>query len=89
MRFTEKRLHMHELGVLCHAMKTVDQIAQKNNIQQIRFVTLEVGNESSVLPEFFVKLYPIAVEKFPRLERSTLKIEITDGNGLSIKEIGY
>ena len=80
---------MHELGVLRQAIKTVNQIAEKNGIQLIRFVTLEIGNESSFVPEFLSKLYPIAVENFPRLMQSTLKIERISGKSLNIKEIGY
>ena len=80
---------MHELGVLCHAIKTVDQIAQKNGIQQVSFITLEIGDKSSFVPEFFTKLYPVAVENYPRFENSTLKMEIVSGSGLNIKEIGY
>ena len=80
---------MHELGVLCHAIKTVDGIAEKNGIEKIKFITLEVGRSSSFVPAFFEKLYPVAIDKFPRMQESQLKIEMTDGNGLNIKEIGY
>ena len=80
---------MHELGVLCHAVKTVSDIAEKNNIEKIKFMTLEVGSESSFVPAFFEKLFPAATENFPLLKDSELRIQTVSGNGLIIKEIGY
>ena len=63
---------MHELGVLCHAVKTVSDIAEKNNIEKIKFMTLEVGLESSFVPAFFEKLFPAATENFPLLKDAEL-----------------
>ena len=80
---------MHELGVLTHAIKTVEKIAEENGIKQIDFITLDVGRESFFVPDYLVKLYPVAIDSFSRFEKSTLKINIVEGNGLVIKEIGY
>jgi Zn finger protein HypA/HybF involved in hydrogenase expression len=80
---------MHELGVLCHAVKTVSDIAEKNNIEKIKFMTLEVGSESSFVPAFFEKLFPAATENFPLLKDAELRIQTVSGKGLIIKEIGY
>lgn len=80
---------MHELGVLRHTVKTVSEIARKNNIKSIKFVTLEVGSESTYVPMFFHKLYPVAIEHFPVLQGSQLKTVTVPGRGLTIKEIGY
>lgn len=80
---------MHELGVLKHAIKTVDNVATKNNIKAIKFITLEVGTESTFVPRFFEKLFPIAIEGYPLFEHATLKIEMVEGSGLVIKDIGY
>ena len=80
---------MHELGVLKHALKSVSDIALKNNIEKIKFITLEVGENSSFVPIFFEKLFPVAVEDYPLFSDSKLKIQMVPGNGLIIKEIGY
>lgn len=80
---------MHELGVLCHAVKTVSDIAVKNGIKHIKHMTLEVGNESSFVPVFFEKLFPAAIENFPLLKGAKLKLVTAPGKGLVIKEIGY
>lgn len=80
---------MHELGALSHAVKTVSDIAEKNGIKKIKYMTLQVGLESTFVPVFFEKLFPAAIEKFPLLKGAVLKTETAVGKGLIIKEIGY
>lgn len=80
---------MHELGVLRYAVKTVERVAEKNNIEQIDHITLEVGKASGYVPMFLNKLYPVAIENHPVMKNSELKIVMAEGKGLSIKDIGY
>lgn len=80
---------MHELGVLTKAVQTVDNVAQQNNIEKIKFMILEVGVDSSFVPIFFEKLFPVAIEAYPRLQNAQLRIESVPGRSLTIKEIGY
>ena len=61
---------MHELGVLRHAVKTVTAIAEKNNINKIKHITLEVGRESDFVPMFLEKLFPVATDGFPLMKGS-------------------
>ena len=81
--------YMHELGILKHAIKTVNDISEKNDIEKIKFITLEVGKDSSFVPIFFEKLFPVAIEGMERFQNAILNIEVVDGKGLIIKEIGY
>ena len=80
---------MHELGVLLQAVKTASSAAQKNNIPRVKHMTLEVGEDSTFVPAFFEKLWPVAVEKFPVMADARLRIVMAPGSGLIIKEIGY
>lgn len=80
---------MHELSVLYTIMKTVNGIAEKNQIKLVKFITLEVGTESSYVPVFLKKLFPVAVDQFSILQQATLNIIPVPGSGLVIKEIGY
>ena len=80
---------MHELGVLLEAVKTVDKMAKKHGIRKVKHMTLEVGTESGYLPIFFHKLFPVAVEHFPRMRNAELKTCDVEGKGLTIKEFGY
>lgn len=80
---------MHELGVLRNAVKTVTDVAQKNNIDKIKFITLEMGTESTFVPIFFEKLFPVAIDGLQLFEGAQLKLETVPGKSLVIKEIGY
>ena len=80
---------MHELGVLLQAVKTASSAAQKNNITRVKHMTLEVGEDSTFVPVFFEKLWPVAIENFPIMRGAELKIETAPGEKLLIKDIGY
>ena len=80
---------MHELGVLCHAVKMVDRIASKNNIKKVKHITLEVGETSGYVPFFFEKLFPVATDQFPAIRGAELRIQMAEGSGLLVKDIGY
>lgn len=80
---------MHELGVLVQAVKTVDNIAKQQNIDRIKHMTLEVGEESGFLLIFLEKLFPVAIDHYPVMKDAQLHIENVPGKGLIIKDIGY
>jgi len=80
---------MHELGVLCQVVKKTNDIAEKNKITSIKYITLAVGESSGYVPVFFHKLFPAAVSQFPALQHAELKIQVVPGNRLVIKDIGY
>lgn len=80
---------MHELGVLNQVVKTVGRIAEENRIPAVRHITLEVGAASGFVPQYLHKLFPVAVDSCPVLEKAELRIETVPGRGLTIKEIGY
>lgn len=80
---------MHELGVLSYAIRTVEGIAEKNGVERIKFITLDVGAESGFVPDYLYKLFPVAIDRKERFCDCELKIYIVSGKGLVIKEIGY
>ena len=80
---------MHELGVLKTAIHTVSATAQQHNIQRIKFITLEVGSDSTYVPMFMEKLFPVAIDGIPLFQDAELKLITVPGKGLVIKEIGY
>ena len=80
---------MHELGVLKNAVGQVSAVAEKNGIRRIKFMTLEIGTESTFVPAFFEKLFPVAIDGIPLFEGAELKMIPAPGRSLIIKEIGY
>ena len=80
---------MHELGILKHIGTIVEQVAEKNRIGIVKYITLDVGSQSGVVPQYMKKLFPAAADMFPVLKNTELRISIVCGEGLVIKEIGY
>ena len=80
---------MHELGILRYIVRIVKEIAKKNKIRIIRYITLEVGNDSGVVPQYLKKLYPLLADTLPLLKNAELRIRMVCGRGLVVKDIGY
>ncbi|MBO4218456.1 MAG: hydrogenase maturation nickel metallochaperone HypA [Erysipelotrichaceae bacterium] len=43
---------MHELGIVFHIIRQVDEVAEENKVTQVRKVTLEIGEVSGVIPHY-------------------------------------
>lgn len=80
---------MHELGILRQVVKVVEQAAVKNRIAWVKHITIEVGEESGVVPRYMKKLFPVAADAIPFLKHTELRIRMVCGRGLVIKDIGY
>lgn len=72
---------MHEIGVLIEVVKSVERIAKENDVERIKTLVLQIGELSSMVPQYMKNLYPAATEG-TILEASELEIEILPANGL-------
>ena len=50
---------MHELGIVFHIIRTVEDVARQNDVTRIRRVTLQLGEVSGVVESY---LHPITGE---------------------------
>ena len=66
---------MHELGIVVHISKTLEELAQENNITDIRRVTLQIGKVSGIVPEYLVDCWQYYKKKVPLIDNSTLEYE--------------
>jgi len=66
---------MHELGLVIRIMEMVESIAKERNLTQIDAVTLEIGEVSSVLPDYITDCWNWARKKSVLLTDTVLKIE--------------
>lgn len=62
---------MHELGVVFHVIKNVEEVAKENDITEIKSVTLEIGEVSTVIEEYLRKCWKWSVEKKSELLKET------------------
>ena len=71
--FVIRRNSMHELGIVVHISKTLEELAQENNITDIRRVTLQIGKVSGIVPEYLVDCWKYYRKKVPLIENSSLE----------------
>ena len=43
---------MHELGVVFHIIDSLEEVAKENDVTQIQSVTIEIGEVSTVIPNY-------------------------------------
>lgn len=48
---------MHELGVVFHIADSVEKIAKENGVTHIRRVGLEIGEVSTVIPDYLIDVW--------------------------------
>lgn len=66
---------MHELGIVFSILDRLEELAGEQNLTHIKRVTLEIGEVSTVLPEYVTPCFDWAVKKRPLFGDTTLEIE--------------
>lgn len=69
---------MHELGIVFHIIETLENVAKENNVSHIRSVTMEIGEVSTVIPEYLSDCWRWASDKTELLKGADLKWEVLD-----------
>lgn len=70
---------MHELGVVVEVIKSVDKIADEQNIDKIGTIVLTIGELSSMIPRYVTECFPAAIQGRSRYENTNLEIEVIPG----------
>ena len=69
---------MHELGIAFHIISEVDKIAEQNNVKEVKSVTLEIGEVSSVIPKYLEDVWIWACEnRSTHMKNCKLNIVVT------------
>lgn len=66
---------MHELGIIVHIAKMLDETAVENALTKIGSVTLEIGEVSGIVPEYLTECWEYYRKKSPLLADAEMKIE--------------
>ena len=48
---------MHELGIVVHVIKQIEQLAKEQNVKEVKELTLEVGEVSGIVKQYFVDAF--------------------------------
>lgn len=66
---------MHEMGIVTHLARTLDETARENGIVRIGSVTLQVGEVSGIMTDYFGECWDYFKVRSPYLRESKLILE--------------
>ena len=66
---------MHEMGIVTHLAKTLDELAEEQHITKIGSVTLQVGEVSGIMTDLFTDCWDYFKPRHPVLKESKLILE--------------
>lgn len=66
---------MHELGIVFHIVKTVENIAFENQVSKVGKVVLQIGEVSTIIPSYLVDCWNWKCSKSELMEGCKLEIE--------------
>ena len=66
---------MHEMGIVLHLAKTLDETAEEQDIVRIGKVTLQVGEVSGIMTDLFTDCWNYFKVRHPVLKDSELVLE--------------
>lgn len=70
---------MHELGIVVHVIKQVEELAKQNNVKEVLELTLEVGEVSGVVKQYFVDAFEWAKKRTEYMKNTKLNFIIIEG----------
>ena len=65
---------MHELGIVFYIIRDVKEAAEEHGVQKVNAVVMNIGEVSTVVPEYLTDCWRWAADKEPLLEGAELKI---------------
>ncbi len=66
---------MHELGVVFHIADHVVKVAEENQVARVCSVTLEIGEVSTVIPDYLIDVWKWHCKRVPILDGCELIVE--------------
>ena len=66
---------MHELGIVYHIIRDVENVARANGVRRVSSVTLLLGEVSGVVPDLLLDAWRWAADKKPIAQGAELIVE--------------
>ena len=66
---------MHEMGIIIHLAKMLEQTATEENLKRISSVTLEIGEVSGIVTDYFEDCWNYFRKRHPVLAEAELRME--------------
>ena len=72
---------MHELSIVTHVAKTLDELAEENHLTKIGSVTLEIGEVSGIITDYFIDCWDYFKVKHPLLKEADPNVRVLLASG--------
>lgn len=69
---------MHELGIVMHVVKQVEDVALENKVEKVTKLTLEIGEVSSIVPSLFTDCFEWAKKRTVYLKDAELELIVLE-----------
>ncbi len=70
---------MHELGIVFYIIRDVKKTAEENHVQRVSAVVMNIGEVSTIIPDYLTDCWRWAADKEELLRGAELKINIVPG----------
>ena len=70
---------MHELGIVVHVINQIEELAKKNNVKEVVELTLEIGEVSGVVNQYFIDAFEWAKKRTEYMKETKLTIITIQG----------
>ena len=67
---------MHELGIVFYIIRDVKQVAEEHHVQHVSAVVMDIGEVSTIVPEYLTDCWRWAADKEEMLKGCELKINL-------------
>ena len=67
---------MHELGIVFYIIRDVKAAAEQNSVKKVAQVVMNIGEVSTIIPDYLTDCWRWAADKEPLLKGSELKINM-------------
>lgn len=66
---------MHELGLVTHVVRTIEEVGREEHLTEVASVTLEIGEVSGVIPDYLIDCWKYFRSRSEILKGAELDIE--------------
>lgn len=73
---------MHEIGILYSAAETAVHYADRFDLEEVNYISLELGELAGVLPDVFTQYFDYVKQQFPKLAKAELRMKMVPGEAL-------
>lgn len=70
---------MHELGIVVHVIDMVEKAAEEHHVNKVVGLDLEVGEVSTVVPDYFRDCFQWAIQKTKYMQECELHLTVIEG----------